>query len=83
MDLSDFANKFNFMKNLNLGDTIEHKEPIQLNGLDESVVLCGSKLVILLFYLHLITTPMILRIYQWKIVLLQFNRAYLKVLEWS
>ena len=32
MDLSDFANKFNFMKNLNLGDTIEHKEPIQLNG---------------------------------------------------
>jgi hypothetical protein len=64
MDLSDFANKFNFMKNLNLGDTIEHKEPIQLNGLDESVVLCGSKLVILLFYLHLMTTPMILRIYQ-------------------
>ena len=81
MDLSDFANKFNFMNNLNLGDTIEHKEPIQLNGLDELVVLCGSKLVILLFYLHLMTTPMILRIYQWEIVLLQFNRAYLKVLE--
>ena len=29
---SDFANKFNIINNLNLGDTIEYKESIQLNG---------------------------------------------------
>lgn len=43
---NDFISKFNFINNLNLGDKIEYKESIQLNGLDELVVLCDSKLVI-------------------------------------
>ena len=43
---SDFANKFNFINNLNLGDTIEYKESIQLNRFDELVVLCDGKLII-------------------------------------
>jgi hypothetical protein len=43
---NDFINKFNFINNLNLGGKIEYKESIQLNGLDELVILCDSKLVI-------------------------------------
>ena len=45
---SDFATKSNFNNNLNLCNTIEFKESIQLNRLEELVILCDGKSMICL-----------------------------------